>query len=258
MDSSLPALAVSKKALIVKTRSIILRFATIAAALTLIGCDNTAAIAPAYVSVSISPRPLSIPVGGTQVFTGSVSNNLSLPQWTISAAASVSTGSSVGTLTPVAGSSNEILYTAPATPPLYDFSAGVPQGRVTLNATTTPPAGSQVAADVVSFVISAPSVTVGVTPNKAIVNLGAQQQFYGYAVGNLDGTLIWQVNGITGGAVAVPLSNPVTYTYPNGSINTAGTYVAPTTMPTGGNTVTITIISDADSTKTASAVVTLQ
>ena len=91
--------------------------------------------------VSISPRPLTVPVGGTQVFTGTVSNNLSLPQWSISAASSISSGSSVGTLTAVPGSSNEILYTAPATPPIYSFSAGVPQGRITPNATTTPPSG---------------------------------------------------------------------------------------------------------------------
>jgi hypothetical protein len=248
----------SKKALIMKPRSMTLRLAAIAAAITLIGCDNTVAVAPPYVSVSISPRPLSIPAGGTQVFTGTVSNNLSLPQWSISAAASVSTGSSIGTLTSVAGSSDEILYTAPATPPIYDFSAGVPQGRVTLNATTTPPVGSQVAADVVSFVIATPSVTVGLTPTKATVYLGATEQFLGYAVGNIDGTLVWEANGYIGGSVPVPLSNPVTYTYPYGTINFAGTYVAPTTMPASGNTVTITLISDADPTKTQSAVVTLQ
>lgn len=238
-------------------RSITLRLAAIAAAFTLIGCDNTAAIAPAYVSVSISPRPLTVPVGGTQVFTGTVSNNLSLPQWTITAAASITSGSSVGALTAVPGSSNEILYTAPATPPIYAVSAGVPQGRITLNATVTPSSGSQVEPDVVSFVITAPSVTVALSPLKPTVNLGATEQFYGYSVGNIDGTLIWEVNGYVGGAVPVPLSNPVTYTYPYGTIDITGLYTAPTTQPASGNTVTVTIIADADNTKTASTIVTL-
>jgi hypothetical protein len=40
-----------------------------------------------------------------------------------------------------------------------------------------------------------------------------------------------------------------------GTINSAGTYIAPSTMPIGGSTVTI--ISQADPTKTQSAVVTL-
>ena len=108
----------------------------IAAAIALIGCDNTVAISPVYLGVVISPRPGSIPVGGTVVFTGTDSNNLSLPQWSVLDSADAN---NVGTLTPISGSSNTILYTAPPTPPIYGFTpTGVTQGSVTLKATTTP------------------------------------------------------------------------------------------------------------------------
>ena len=141
--------------------------------------------------------------------------------------------------------------TAPPTPPIYSVTAGLPQGTVTLQVTTTSPPGTsiQVVGDSVSFVITAPSVTVGLTPATATVKLGATQQFYGYAVGNLNNTLTWQLSA---NGVPSPSGGPL------GTINSAGTYIAPSTMPISGNTVTITIISQADPTKTQSAVVTLQ
>jgi hypothetical protein len=240
-----------------KTRSMPLRLAAIATAIALIGCDNTVAISPVYIGVVISPRPASIPAGGTMVFTGTVSNNLSLPQWSF---LDVADANNVGTLAPISGSSDTILYTAPPTPPIYSSTpTGLTQGTVTLNVTTISPPGTSIPiiGDTVSFVITAPSVTVALTPATAAVNLGATAQFIGYAVGNLNNTLIWEANGFVGGAVAVPLSNPVTYTYPYGTINSAGTYIAPATMPISGSTVIITIISQADPTKTQSAVVTL-
>jgi hypothetical protein len=223
-----------------------IRLATIAAAIALIGCDNSVTISPAYLGVVISPRPGSISVGGTMVFTGTVSNNLSLPQWSVLDSADAN---NVGTLTPIDGSSNTILYTAPPTPPIYSFTAGVTQGSVTLQATTTSPPGTSipVTGDAVSFVITAPSVTVALTPATATVSLGATQQFFGYAVGSTNNTLVWQLsaNGLPSASGAL------------GTINSAGTYVAPSFMPASGNTVTVTITSQADPTKTQSAVVTL-
>jgi hypothetical protein len=43
-----------------------------------------------------------------------------------------------------------------------------------------------------------------------------------------------------------------------GTIDSAGTYVAPSNTPISGNTVTVTIISQADPAKTLAATVTLQ
>lgn len=227
------------------SRSMVLHLAAIAAAFALIGCDNSATIKPYYLGVAISPRPASIPVGGTLVFTGTVSNNLSLPQWTVLDGAAAN---NAGTLTPISGSSDTILYTAPPTPPIYTPSA-VTQGTVTLDVTTTAPAGTSipVTGDSVSFVITAPSVTVALSPATASVALGATQQFNGYAVGNLNNAVTWQLS-----ANGIPSTSGVL-----GTINSAGSYVAPTTMPATGNTVTVTITSQADPGKTQSAVVTL-
>jgi hypothetical protein len=229
-----------------KTHStMMIRLVTIAATIVLIGCDNSVAISPVYLGVVISPRPGSIPVGGTVVFTGTVSNNLSLPQWSVLDSADAN---NVGTFTPISGSSNTILYTAPPMPPIYTPTA-VTQGSVTLKATTTPPPGTSIPVDgdSLSFIITAPSVTVSLAPLTASVALGGTAQFIGYAVGNLNNTLTWQLS-----ANGVPSASGVL-----GTINSAGTYVAPSTMPIGGSTVTITIISQADPTKTQSAVVTL-
>jgi len=229
-----------------KTRSRILCLAAIASAFALNACNNTIAGSPAYIGVSISPRTSTIPVGGTMVFTGTVSNNLSLPQWSLLDA---SEANNPGTLTPVAGSPDEILYTAPPAPPIYTQTpTGITQGTVTLDVTVTPPAGTStpVNPDTVSFVITAPSVTVALAPSQANVALSGTLQLIGYAVGNVNNTLTWQVNGVTGGSMST-----------TGTINPSGLYVAPTNMPMSGNTVTITIISQADPTKTASSVITL-
>ena len=230
-----------------RTRSATIRsVAAIAFALALSGCDNTVIGPPQYISVAISPRPASIPAGTSVVFTGTVSNNLSLPQWSVLDASDTSTP---GTLAAVGGDGTEVLYTAPATPPIYAVPpAGVIQGSVTLNAKVSDPTGTSipVTADSITFVITAPSVTVGLNPLAAAVPLGGTVQFFGYAVGSLNNNLTWQVNGVTGGSLAA------------GTVNTAGTYVAPQSMPIGGNTVTVTIVSQADPTKTLSATVTLQ
>ncbi|MDP9051130.1 MAG: hypothetical protein M3O31_10510 [Acidobacteriota bacterium] len=227
-------------------RSTTLGTACIAFAIALSGCNNSVMVSPIYLGVNISPRPGSIPAGASVVFTGTVSNNLSLPHWSVLDAAQAN---NPGTLTPVTSSTTSILYTAPPTPPVYTQTAtGITQGTVTLDATVTDPAGtsSPVSSDSVSFVITAPAVTLGLTPLTANVALGNTQQFFGYAVGNLNNTLIWQVSGIPGGSTTV------------GTINVGGTYVAPSNMPVTGPVVTITILSLADPTKTLSAVVNLQ
>lgn len=200
---------------------------------------------PVYLGVTMSPRPGTVAVGTTVVFTGTVSNNLSLPQWSILDAA---LANNAGTLTSVTGSSTSILYTAPATPPIYSATpTGITQGTVTVNVSVADPPGTSIpiSPDSVSFVITAPSITVGLSPATANVALGSAQQFFGYAVGNINNALTWYVNGFAGGSTTT------------GTINTAGTYVAPANMPMSGNTVTITVISQADPTKTASSVISL-
>jgi hypothetical protein len=227
-----------------RTRSTTLCSACIAFAIALGGCNNTVMLTPTYLGVNISPRPASIPAGTSVTFLGTVSNNLSVPQWSILDAAQAS---NPGTLTP-SGSTTSIVYTAPNAPPLYSQTAtGITQGAVTLDVSVTAPAGTSipVSSDSLTFVITTPSVSLSLTPLTANVALSGTQQFFGYALGNVNNVLTWQVNGIPGGSSSV------------GTINTGGTYVAPANPPMSGNKVTITIISQADPTKTMSAVVTL-
>jgi hypothetical protein len=108
-----------------------------------------------------------------------------------------------------------------------------------------------------SFVLVSFPVTgtewIGLSPLTTTVALGGTEQFLGYAVGNVSTALTWQVNGVTGGSAATgTISNTVTADYEG------GLYTAPTVMPMTGDTVTITMISQADPTKTMTATVTLQ
>ncbi len=219
----------------------------IAFAAAITGCSNTASGNPPYLAVNIITRPASLPVGGTYVFTAEVSDTKSTPQWSILAAAATP---SAGTLAAQASPPISILYTAPATPPIYNSSAppGYTQGTVTLDVSAPPPAGTpfQTATDSVTFFITSPTIGVGLSPATASVALGATQQFLGYAVGSVNNTLIWQVNGVAGGSVSTgTISSP------------SGLYTAPANLPMGGNTVTITVVSQANPTISASSVVTL-
>jgi hypothetical protein len=231
-----------------RTRSTTLCSACIAFAIALGGCNNTVMVSPMYIGVNISPRPGSIPAGTSVVFTGAVSNNLSVPQWSLLDAAQAN---NPGTLVPVPGSTTSITYTAPATPPLYSQTAtGITQGTVTLDVSVTDPAGTSIpiSSDAATFVITTPSVSLSLIPLTANVPLGSTQQFFGYALGNVNNALTWQLS-----ANGIPNNLG-----PLGTINSGGTYVAPSTMPMSGNSVTITIISQADPTKTLSAAVTLR
>jgi hypothetical protein len=209
------------------------------------GCSNGVFSSPQYLAVTISPRPSAVAVGGSVQLTAAVSNNLSRPVWTVLDAGDAA---NPGTLTAVAGQPNAILYTAPPAPPIY---AGVPptftQGTVTIEATVTPPAGSASlpdAQDEVSVFITASSVSVGISPATVTVALGQTQFFSGYAVGSVNNALIWEVNGVVGGSAAT------------GYIDTTGLYSAPASMPMTGSVVTVTAVSQADATKTASGIVT--
>ena len=90
---------------------------------------------------------------------------------------------------------------------------------------------------------AAPDVTV--TP--AAVSLavgGGTQTFSATVTGSSNTAVTWQVNGTTGGGPTV------------GTISTAGVYSAPPSVPAGGS-VTVSAVSVADPSKSASAIVTL-
>ncbi len=198
--------------------------------------------------------------GSKATFSAQPGGNLAgaTPTWVISGAfampsiTAIAAGNTdVGTLSAVSG--NTVIYTAPATAPVY-VSAGnnsYEQGFVGLTVSANAPVGNGVAGTLIQIpiAITAPSVTAGISPLTASVALNGTQQFNGYAVGSTNNGVTWQVNGVTGGSTA---TGTVTT-----SSTAGGLYTAPAAMPMTGSTVTVTAISQADGTKSASAVVTL-
>jgi hypothetical protein len=212
------------------------------------GSGNSATAAALPATITLSPMPTSIAAGATVTFTAATTNATGYsPVWGF-------------TYTPVTGTSGAlsattgttITYTAPSAPPIYMSGMYQQQGTVTLNASVENVAGCDDVTSSATFVITAPTVSVGLSPLTASLAVGqtppASEAFTGYAVGSTNSALVWQVNGVTGGSL----------TY--GTITTTGTtaiYTPPAALPMTGNTVTITMISQADPSKTATATVTL-
>ena len=90
-----------------------------------------------------------------------------------------------------------------------------------------------------------PAISVAIFPASANVFLGQSQTFQAAVTGTSNSVVNWEVNGIAGGNATL------------GEIATNGAYVAPGTMLSPA-TVTITAVTAADSTASASAVVTLK
>jgi len=92
---------------------------------------------------------------------------------------------------------------------------------------------------------SSQPISVVITGSSTTVNTGASLQFNAVVTGTSNTAVTWSVNGVTGGASAT------------GTINSAGLFTAPATVPSPA-TVTIGATSQADSSKTATVVVTIQ
>jgi hypothetical protein len=90
-----------------------------------------------------------------------------------------------------------------------------------------------------------PAVAVSVSPGTATVPAGGSQTFSATVQNTTNTAVTWQVNGTAGGSATV------------GTISTSGVYTAPKLPPSGG-TVTISAVSQADTTKSGSATVTVQ
>src|SRR5438105_619695 len=88
------------------------------------------------------------------------------------------------------------------------------------------------------------SVSVTASPTSATVAPGGTQQFTAMVQNTSNTAVTWQVNGMTGGNATV------------GTISSSGLYTAPGVVPNPA-TVTVTAVSQADATKSASAQVTI-
>ncbi len=198
---------------------------------------------PQNVTVTMSPAVTSLPVGTTQQFSAAVSGYSATPTWNVQ-----------GSTNPTGTITQTGLYTAPPIPPIINYGGSPgPEGVVTVTASVNYPSPTlffgATASATQTFVITAPTITAGILPATASVALGGTFKFQPYAVGSTNRAYTLQVNGVTGGSMS-------TGTIVTDAMN-AGLYTAPTVMPMTGNTVTITVISAADPTRTGTATVTL-
>jgi hypothetical protein len=98
---------------------------------------------------------------------------------------------------------------------------------------------------VVTVTPPAAAVSVTISPATAMVRINKTQSFTATVQNTSNKTVSWKVNGIAGGSSTL------------GIISSLGTYKAPGVLPPGG-TVTVSAVSVADPTKSASASVVVR
>ena len=186
---------------------------------------------PAVVSVALSPSSTSLAATATHAFTATVSGSTNTSvTWFVDGVANGS--STTGT---VSGTGNTITYNAP--------SAG---GNHTLVAkSSADPTKSASAA--ITVAPPPPPVVISVTlaPGSANLAASASQSFTATVSGSTNTNVVWSVDGVVQGNASV------------GTISGTGSTITYTAPSTGGSH-TLVACSGADSTKSASATLTVQ
>ena len=234
MAREFPALTKQERDLAQKggiMRNHILTLALIAVVIMMIGCGGGGGGngGPKQdITVSLSPKTISVPGDADQQFTATILNpNNRGVTWTLSG--SGCNGSACGALGNTGGNNNQgwtVTYTAPLTVPN--------PATVTVTATSI---DDTTKSDTATITITAPVVTVSVTPATPTVILGATQQFTATVRGTTNKAVTWSTGG-------------------PGTINSSGLYATPATLNTP-KTVTVTATSQADTTKSSSATITI-
>lgn len=192
---------------------------------------------------SISPSSASVPLGQSQSFTASLCAAPGTPTvWDVDGV--VNGNASLGTITVT--SSTTALFTAPQAVPLpSSFPIHATAGAASATATLT--------------IVSGVTVSVSLSPTSITLNLNQRQTFTPTVTNTANTALSWTVNGIPNGSSALGLvcqqgSNPcLPPTIPAlGNID----FVAPSALP-APDPVTLTAISAADPSRTASAIITV-
>jgi hypothetical protein len=175
-----------------------------------------------HIDVMVSPASANVQVGTDEQFTATVTGTSNAAvTWQVNG--TQGGNSTVGTIT--AGG----LYAAPQQAPDPD----------TVTITAVSQANTVANGQAVVTVTTTPELNVN--PNSVTVPAGGTQQF----TANGGATMVtWQVNGIDGGSAAA------------GTITTGGLYTAPATPPPG-QAVTLTAISQSDSSLSATATITV-
>lgn len=181
------------------------------------------------VVVSVSPSSANVQIDTQRQFTATVSGTSNTAvTWDVNGI--VGGNSSVGFIDSISG-----LYTAPHAPPS--------PATVTVRATSasTPTANGTASVTVVN---PAPPVSITISPTSARVRVNRTRQFTATVSNSSNTSVVWRVNGVTGGNGTV------------GTISTSGVYRAPGSVPNPA-IVTVSATSVADPTKQANAAVTV-
>lgn len=195
---------------------------------------------------SISPASASVALGQTQIFTtafcGLGSTTIS---WDINGTANGS--STLGTITAV--SANSALYTAPVALPATN--------PIIVHATANPATGRPVIVSATITVVSA--VAISISPPSARLATGQRTQFTATVSNTSDTAVTWFVNGIANGTASVgQVCQPGTNPCAPRSVPFDDTvdYLAPGSVP-ASNPVSLTAVSQADSSRSASAIISV-
>jgi hypothetical protein len=206
----------------VTTSKILAGSVAVAIAFTL-GCSgvSNSTTPPAQVSVTLNQSSATLAVNTTAQFSATVqgSSNTAVT-WSVDTIAGGN--ATVGTISATG------LYTAPS-------QAGSHTVTATSVADTTKSANAAVT------VTAAPGVSVSISPTSANLAVAATQQFTATVSNATNTTVTWSVDTISGGNSTV------------GTVSSSGLYTAPVT----GGSHTVTATSAADTTKSASATVTV-
>jgi chitodextrinase len=183
---------------------------------------------PLAVTISISPTAASVVTTKTQPFTATVTNATNTAvTWQVNG---VTGGDSTHGIISASG-----LYTAPSSVPN--------PATVTLSAVLqTDPTKS--ASATVTITASQNPVVISISPIVASVVTSKTQPFTATVTNTTNTAVTWQVNGVTGGDST------------HGTISASGLYTAPSAVPNPA-TLTVSAISQADPTKSASATVAI-
>jgi len=177
------------------------------------------------VSVSISPTMTQVATGATQQFVATVTGNSNTAvSWSVTGGGCG--GAACGKI------STSGLYTAPSAVPNPALIS------VTATSVVDPTKSATAAVTIV------PPIGVTISPTTTTVAAGGRQQFLASVSGTTNNSVTWSVggSGCSGSACGV--------------VSSTGMYTAPTTIPTPAQ-VTVKVASVVDSTKVASATVTL-
>lgn len=193
---------------------------------------NSGQASQTTVSVSVMPSSASVQADAQKQFTATVSGNSDQSvTWDVNGA--VGGNSSAGFIDSITG-----LYTAPSIVPSpatvtvhatsQAMTSAVGSASVTITSPPPPP----------------PPITVTISPTAATIKTGRSEQFKATVHNAPVTTVTWKVNGIAGGNSSV------------GEVSSTGMYTAPDAAPSPAE-VTLSAVSTADTTKSASATVTL-